>query len=117
MGEVLGKEIKLTKKSFFKITDVLDQMIKSTSILHINLFLKKNKIWSLFLALTPYYLEDESIESTAHLIGRNPKRPFKYEELQVIEEPDKIEYPPDEFMRKYHPTEFVYYVHASSKSV
>ena len=26
-----------------------------------------------------YYLEDEPIESTAHLIGRNPKRPFKYE--------------------------------------
>ena len=34
-------------------------------------------------------------------MGRNPKRPFKYEELQVIEEPDKIEYPPDGFMRKY----------------
>src|ERR1043165_6193997 len=64
-----------------------------------------------------YYLEDEPIESTAHLIGRNPKRPFKYEELQEIEEPDKIEYPPDEFMRKYHPTGFVHYVHASSKSV
>jgi hypothetical protein len=57
-----------------------------------------------------YYLEDEPIESTAHLIGRNPKRPFKYEELQVIEEPDKIEYPPDEFMRKYHSTAFVHYV-------
>ena len=65
-----------------------------------------------------YYLEDEPIESTAHLIGWNPKRPFKYEELQVIEEPDKIEYLLDEFMRKYHPTEFVHYVHASSsKSV
>ncbi|GES99016.1 hypothetical protein RCL_jg9145.t2 [Rhizophagus clarus] len=64
-----------------------------------------------------YYLEDEPIESTAHLIGRNPKRPFKYEELQEIEEPDKIEYPPDEFMRKYHPTGFVHYVHASSRSV
>ncbi|UZO01663.1 uncharacterized protein OCT59_020174 [Rhizophagus irregularis] len=64
-----------------------------------------------------YYLEDEPIESTAHLIGRNPKRPFKYEELQEIEEPDKIEYLPDEFMRKYHPTGFVHYVHASSKSV
>src|SRR5437868_14981370 len=65
-----------------------------------------------------YYLEDEPIESTAHLIGRNPKRPFKYEELQVIEEPNKIEYPPDEFMRKYHLTGFVHYVHASSsKSV
>src|SRR2546421_10693053 len=57
-----------------------------------------------------YYLEDEPIELTAHLIGRNPKRPFKYEELQVIEEPDKIEYPPDEFMRKYHHTGFVHYV-------
>src|SRR3954453_19651853 len=57
-----------------------------------------------------YYLENKPIESTAHLIGRNPKRPFKYEELQVIEEPDKIEYPPDEFMRKYHHTGFVHYV-------
>ena len=51
-------------------------------------------------------------------MGRNPKRPFKYEELQVIEEPDKIEYSPDEFMRKYLSTGFVHYVHASSsKSV
>ena len=57
-----------------------------------------------------YYLEDKPIESTAHLIGRNPKRPFKYEKLQVIEEPDKIEYPPDEFMQKYHHTGFVHYV-------
>ena len=45
-----------------------------------------------------YYLESEPIESTAHLMGRNPKRPFKYEELQVIEEPDKIEYPPEDLM-------------------
>src|SRR6266480_5772354 len=30
-----------------------------------------------------YYLENEPIEFTAHLIGRNPKRPFKFEELQV----------------------------------
>jgi hypothetical protein len=56
-----------------------------------------------------YYLEDKPIESTAHLIGQNPKRPFKFEELQVIEEPDKIEYPPDEFMRKYHPTGFIHF--------
>src|SRR6266480_171959 len=59
-----------------------------------------------------YYLENEPIESTAHLIGRNPKRSFKFEELQVIEEPNKIEYPPDVFMRKYHSTGFVHYVHA-----
>ncbi|CAB5351829.1 unnamed protein product [Rhizophagus irregularis] len=57
-----------------------------------------------------YYLENGPIESTAHLMGRNPKRLFKFEELQVIEEPDKIEYPPDEFMRKYHPTGFVHYI-------
>jgi hypothetical protein len=56
-----------------------------------------------------YYLEDKPIESTAYLIGRNPKRPFKFEELQVIEEPDKIEYLPDEFMRKYHPTGFIHF--------
>jgi hypothetical protein len=54
MGGVLRKGTKSTKKFFFKITDVLYQMIKSTSILHINLFLKKNKIWSLFPALTPF---------------------------------------------------------------
>src|SRR3954451_1892241 len=54
MGGVLGKGTKSTKNFFFKITDVLDQMIRSTSILHINLFLKKNKIWFLFPALTPY---------------------------------------------------------------
>jgi hypothetical protein len=56
-----------------------------------------------------YYLENKPIESTSHLIGRNPKKPFKYEELQEIEEPDKIEYPPDEFMRKYHHTGFVHF--------
>ncbi|CAI2190397.1 3029_t:CDS:2, partial [Funneliformis geosporum] len=37
-----------------------------------------------------YYLKNKPIESTVYLIGQNPKRPFKYEELQVIEEPDKI---------------------------
>jgi hypothetical protein len=56
-----------------------------------------------------YYLENKPIKSTVHLIGRNPKRPFKFEELQVIEESDKIEYPPDEFMRKYHPTGFIHF--------
>src|SRR5207245_7354621 len=56
-----------------------------------------------------YYLENEPIESTAHLMGRNPKRPLKFEELQVIKEPDKIEYPPDEFMRKYHNPRFVHF--------
>ena len=64
-----------------------------------------------------YYLEGEPIESTAHLMGRNPKRPFKYEELQVIEEPNKIEYPPDEFMRKYHSTAFVYYVQVADDNL
>ncbi|CAG8776730.1 1956_t:CDS:1, partial [Rhizophagus irregularis] len=61
-----------------------------------------------------YYLENGPIESTAHLMGRNPKRPFKFEELQVIEEPDKIKYPPDEFMWKYYPTEFVHYVQVAN---
>src|SRR6185295_5206419 len=64
-----------------------------------------------------YYLENEPIESTAHLMGRNPKRPFKFEELQVIEEPDKIEYPPDEFMRKYHPTGFVHYIQIANDNL
>src|SRR6184192_2929170 len=56
-----------------------------------------------------YYLENGPIESTAHLMGRNPKRPFKFEELQVIEKPDKIEYPPDNFMQKYHNSRFVHF--------
>ena len=43
-------------------------------------------------------LRMKPIESTAHMIERNPKRPFKYEKLQEIEEPDKIKYLPDEFM-------------------
>ena len=55
-----------------------------------------------------YYLKDEPIESTDHLMGRNPKRPFKFKELQVIEEPNKIEYPLNEFMHKYH-TGFVHF--------
>src|SRR5256714_13572623 len=59
--------------------------------------------------LVLYYLEDKPIESTAHLMGRNPKRPFKFEELQVIGESDKIEYPPDNFMRKYHNSRFVHF--------
>src|SRR5436305_14632764 len=33
-----------------------------------------------------YYLDDEPIDFTAHLIGRNTKRPFKYDEIQVINE-------------------------------
>ena len=34
--------------------NILDQMIKSASILLKNFFLKKNSFWSLFSALTPY---------------------------------------------------------------
>src|SRR5277367_945388 len=64
-----------------------------------------------------YYLENEPIKSTAHLMGRNPKRPFKFEELQVIEEPDKIEYPPDKFMRKYHHTGFVHYIQVADNKL
>ena len=61
-----------------------------------------------------YYLENVPIESTAHLMGQNPKRPYKFKEFQVIKEPDKIEYPPDEFMRKYHPIGFVHYVQVAN---
>ncbi|CAI2173515.1 17682_t:CDS:2, partial [Funneliformis geosporum] len=31
-----------------------------------------------------YYLENKPIESTAHLIRQNPKKPFKYEKLQDV---------------------------------
>ncbi len=64
-----------------------------------------------------YYLKSEPIESTAHLIGRNPKRPFKYEKLQVIEKSDKIKYLLNGFMRKYHPTGFVYYIQIANNNL
>src|SRR6185369_2055262 len=48
-----------------------------------------------------YYLEKEAIESTKHLMGRNPRRPFKREELQIVDM-ENLEYPPDEFIQKYH---------------
>src|SRR6266496_2454264 len=55
-GVSAGKRDQIDKKFFFEITNILDQMIKSTSILLRNFFLKKNSIWSLFPALTPYLL-------------------------------------------------------------
>src|SRR3954451_19741230 len=54
-----------------------------------------------------YYLEDKPIGFTTHLMEQNSKRPFKFEKLQVIEEPDKIEYLPNNFMQKYHNSRFV----------
>src|SRR5256885_17176059 len=54
-GVSAGKRDQIDKKIFFEIINVLDQMIKSTSILLRNFFLKKNSIWSLFPAPTPYY--------------------------------------------------------------
>src|SRR3989440_8472375 len=53
-GVSAGKRDQIDKKIFFEIINVLDQMIKSTSILLRNFFLKKISIWSLFPALTPY---------------------------------------------------------------
>ncbi|PKB95339.1 hypothetical protein RhiirA5_436894 [Rhizophagus irregularis] len=50
-------------------------------------------------------------------MGRNSKRPFKYEGLQVIGEPDKIEYPPDGFMRRYHPTGFIHYIQITNDNL
>ena len=61
-----------------------------------------------------YYLEDEPVGSTAHLMGRNPHRPFKREELQVIENPEEVEYPPDNFIRKYHPSGSIHFICVSS---
>ena len=34
-------------------------------------------------------------------MGRNPRRPFKIEELQIVDMKN-LEYPPDEFIQKYH---------------
>src|SRR4051812_8242811 len=58
-GGSAGERDQIDKNFFFKITDILNQMIKSTYILYINLFLKKNKIWSLFPALTPHIIRTE----------------------------------------------------------
>ena len=55
----------MLRKFVFEITNVLDQMIKSTSILLKNFFLKKNSIWSLFPALTSYIDKNR-------LIGKYP---------------------------------------------
>src|SRR5881394_3815447 len=52
-GVSAGKRDQIDKKNFFKVINILDQMIKSTSILLRNFFLKKISIWSLFSALTP----------------------------------------------------------------
>ncbi|CAB5189410.1 uncharacterized protein OCT59_016728 [Rhizophagus irregularis] len=65
--------------------------------------------------LVLYYLKNEPIKLTAYLIGRNLKRLFKYEELQVIEESDKIEYLLDNFMWKYHNSKFVYFTQIADK--
>ena len=53
-GVSAEKRNQIDKNFFFKITNILDQMIRFTSILLINFFLKKNSIWSFFSALTPY---------------------------------------------------------------
>src|SRR5438270_4659481 len=57
-GVSAGKRDQIDKKFFFEIINVLDQMIKSTSILLKNFFLKKISIWFLFPALTPYDLSN-----------------------------------------------------------
>src|SRR5438132_3578892 len=54
-GVSAGKRDQIDKKFFFEIINVLDQMIKSTSILLKNFFLKKISIWSLFPALIPCF--------------------------------------------------------------
>src|SRR5437773_12059470 len=56
-GVSAEKRDQIDKKIFFEIINVLDQMIKSTSILLRNFFLKKISIWSLFPALTPDVLD------------------------------------------------------------
>src|SRR5256885_15612555 len=56
IGMSARKKDQIDKKIFFKVINILDQMIKSTSILLRNFFLKKFSIWFLFPALTPYVL-------------------------------------------------------------
>src|SRR5436190_21467775 len=68
-GVSAGKKDQIDKKFFFEIINVLDQMIKSTSILLRNFFLKKISIWSLFPALTPYgQITSKSISNKTAII-------------------------------------------------
>src|SRR5256885_604898 len=64
-GVSAGKRDQINKKIFFKVINILDQMIKSTSILLRNFFLKKISIWSLFPALTPFMFNDGLLTKTA----------------------------------------------------
>src|SRR2546421_75641 len=62
-GVSAGKRDQIDKKIFFEIINVLDQMIKSTSILLRNFFLKKISIWSLFPAPTHILRHDRKIST------------------------------------------------------
>ena len=55
-GVSAAKRDQIVKKFFFEIMNILDQMIKFTSISLMKKFFIKFSIWSLFAALTPYTL-------------------------------------------------------------
>src|SRR5437763_11336030 len=75
-GVSAGKRDQIDKKFFFEIINVLDQMIKSTSILLKNFFLKKISIWSLFPALTPY-LQNECMPVVRGKVRGNGREKVK----------------------------------------
>ena len=56
-GISAAKRDQIVKKFFFKIMNILDQMIKFTSISLMKKFFIKFSIWSLFAAFTPYICE------------------------------------------------------------
>ncbi len=51
-----AKRDQIVKKFFFEIMNILDQMIKFTSISLMKKFFIKFSIWSLFAALTPFVI-------------------------------------------------------------
>ncbi len=111
------KEIKLKKdiavRYLLKLSELKDDHKYWVTDLYWSLHIYKIKrviIERNSLQLILYYLKDKPIELTTYLIGQNPKWSFKYKKLQVIEKSDKIKYPPDEFIQKYYPTRFVYYI-------
>src|SRR5688572_13390330 len=61
-GVSAGKRDQIDKKFFFKITNVLDQMIKSTYILLINFFLKKIQFGPFFSTHPTYKAESYFIK-------------------------------------------------------
>ena len=102
-----GKRDQIDKKFFFEIINVLDQMIKSTSILLKNFFLKKISFWSLFPALTPYVLK---------LTGLPPGTTF-IDLVDIVNAVDAKSYVIPKGLKAYQPRPFAYIAFSSESKM